>query len=153
MNIAAALGLAAVAVAGVTVAAPPSLPERLTAYFSNWYASVPGTHVLVSPTREVAVPGFSAFRVERRAEGEGASRAREESSVTLYNSGRDEIFLGEVLHDPSRLAARKPFEAVTDLPNIQASLQQSFGVPVRIDREGPAQGALLPLTVRMRQES
>lgn len=154
INVRAASVLAAAAVAaaaGVAFAATPSLAERLTAYFAGWYASVPGTHVSVSPTRDVTVPGFSAFRVKRVAETGSASPAREESSVTLHDPGRDEIFLGEVLHDPSRLAAGKAFDAGSDLPNIQASLQQAFGVPVRIERAGPARGALLPLTVRMRQ--
>ncbi|MCA1580564.1 MAG: DsbA family protein [Acidobacteria bacterium] len=133
-------------------AAPASVVERLTAYFADWYAAVPGTHVAVSPARDVTVAGFSAFRVERVAEAGGTARVREESSVTLYDSVKDQVFLGEVLHDASRAAARHPFDAGSDLPVIRASLQEAFGVAVRIDGPAPGTGPLLPMTLFLRQD-
>ncbi len=132
-------------------AAPVSVVERLTAYFGDWYAAVPGTHVAVSVAREVTVPGFSAFRVERVADAGGSARVREESSVTLYDAASDQVFLGEVLHDSSRAAARRPFDASSDLPAIRASLQEAFGVPVRVEG-APGSGSLLPMTLLLRQD-
>ncbi len=140
-----------ISLAALLPAARASVVERLTACFGGWYAAVPGTHVSVSPARDVAVPGFSAFRVERMPDPGGTGRVREESSVTLYDPGKDEVFLGEVLHDSSRAAAGRPFDSAADVPPIRASLQEAFGVPVRIEGPAPGPGPLLPFKVLLRE--
>lgn len=139
--------------AGAAVAAAPApLRERLAAFLGPWYASVPGTRVEVAATREVTVPGFTAWRLERRADVEGKTRGHEESSLALYDPAKDEVFLGEVLHDPDRLRAGKPFDAAADVPNVTASLQEMFGLPARVELgSAPKSGALLPLTVSLRE--
>ena len=144
--------LSGLCLAALLWAEPVSVVERLTAYFGDWYAAVPGTHVAVSPARDVTVPGFAAFRVERVADPGGTARVREESSVTLYDAAKDQVFLGEVLHDSSRAGARRPFDAGSDLPAIRASLQEAFGVPVRIEGAAPGAGPLLPMTLFLRQD-
>ena len=91
--------------------APPSaLAARLGTYFAGWYASVPATHVVATPTREISVPGFSAWRITRRPDTEGTKPEQEESSLALYDAAKDEVFLGEILHDPDRLTAKKIVE-------------------------------------------
>lgn len=127
---------------------------------------MPGTHVVATETREVTVPGFSAWRIDRRpdtpkssdSEKGGKEAAAEESSLALYDAGRDEVFLGEILHDPDRLRAGKPFDRAADLPNLTASLEQLFGLPVRVElgdaarARGTSGATLLPLTVLIRQD-
>ncbi len=128
--------------------------ERLGTYFATWYSSVPGTHVVATETREVTVPGFSAWRIVRRPDSESATReGPEESSLALYDAARDEVFLGEILHDPDRLKAGKPFDRAADLPNLTVSLEQLFGLPVRVELAGAgARAALLPMAVLIRQD-
>jgi hypothetical protein len=135
--------------------APASIQARLETYLADWYATIPGTRIAVSPTREVTVPGFSAWRLERKAEGGGPAAARTESGLALADEARGEVFLGEVLHDPDRLAAKKPFDPEADLRNIQSSLQDMLGVPVKLELAAPASGHaranLRPIVVRALQ--
>jgi hypothetical protein len=141
--------------------APSSVQARLETYLADWYAAIPGTRIGVSPTREVTVPGFSAWRLERKGEGGAPAAAHAESGLVLADEARGEVFLGEVLHDPDRLAAKKPFDPDADLRNIQASLQEMLGVPVKLElarveaaaaAPGRARANLRPIVVRGRQE-
>lgn len=146
----AVLTLAALA---VFAAAGPAIGPQLEQYLADWYASIPGTRIAVTTTREVSVPGFSAWRLERKVDNPAAA-ARAESGLALADESRAEIFLGEVLHDPDRLAAKKPFEAGRDLPNVRASLQEMLGLPARVELSpaAGARGVLLPMTVQLRQD-
>lgn len=148
------LGLAALAATLITLpllGAGPSVRARLGDFFSEWYPQVPGTHFEAAEARDVSVPGLPAFLVSRRPDPAAPTPSRAESAVTLYDPGRDAIFVGEALYDPARVAARRPFDPAADFPNMTASLQEGFGVPIRIERSGQARGVLLPITVRAEQ--
>ncbi len=122
--------------------------ERIAAYFRDWYAYVPGSEISVSPTREVVLPGLEAYKVERRS----SSKSHQEESVAFYDAGRGGVFVGDLLHDPGRATANRPFDPGRDLPNIEASMAELFGLPVKVELGSPARGALLPLTISIRQE-
>jgi len=129
--------------AALSFAASGSPRERIAVYFRDWYAHVPGSEVSVKPTKDVALPGLESFLVERTT----VSKSRQESTLVLYDSSSDEIFVGDVFGDPERAAANKPFEAARDLPNVEASLREMFGLPIKVEIGSPAKGPLLPLTV------
>ena len=132
-----------VGAAAFAVAAPAPPRERIAAYFRGWYAHVPGSEIVATPTKEVALPGLESFMVERQA----ASKSRQESSLVLYDPSADEIFVGDVFGDPERAASGRPFETSRDLPNVEASVRDMFGLPVRVQMGAGARGPLLPLTV------
>ncbi|MEO8190649.1 MAG: thioredoxin domain-containing protein [Acidobacteriota bacterium] len=143
--------LAGILLTAPVLSAEPSARARLGGFFTGWYPRIPGTHFEAEETRTVSVPGFTAFLVSRRPDPAAPAPLREESSVTLYDGRKDEVFAGHVLHDASRVAARRPFDAPADLPNMEASLREVFGVPVRIERRGEARGVLLPITIGVEQ--
>jgi hypothetical protein len=122
--------------------------EKIAEYFRGWYARIPGSEVLVRPTREVSLPGLEAYRAERRS----SSKTHQESNVVFYDAARAEIFVGDTFNDPERSASNRPFEAARDLPNIEASLRELFGLPVKIALKPGSRGVLLPLTVSIRQD-
>ncbi len=122
--------------------------ERIAAYFRAWYAYIPGSEVLVSPTREVVLPGLEAYKVERRS----SSKSHQEESIAFYDAGRGEVFVGDLLHDPGRATGNRPFDPGRDLPNIEASMAELFGLQVKVEPGSTARGALLPLTISIRQE-
>lgn len=128
-------------------AADPETRQRIARYFTGWYEWYTLSQVVAAETREVAVPGLDAYRVSRQSD----SRAHQESNVALYDRARDEVFVGEVFDDPRRRAGGRPFDSAADLPNAEAALTDAFGLPVEVKREGAARGALLPITVRVRQ--
>jgi len=128
--------------------AQPGARDRIAAYFRAWYAYIPGSDVSVSPTREVVLPGLEAYKVERRS----SSKSHQEENIAFYDAGRNEVFVGDLLHDPGRSAANRPFDPGRDLPNIEASMAELFGLPVKVELGSPARGALLPLTISIRQE-
>jgi Thioredoxin len=128
--------------------APQTARERIAAHFRGWFAHFPGSEVSARPTREVLLPGLEAFRVERAS----SSKSHQEASIALYDASSDEVFVGDVLGDPGRAAANRPFEPGTDLPNIQTSLSEAFGLPVRVEMGGPPRGPLTPLVISIRQE-
>jgi hypothetical protein len=129
-------------------APPPQLSERLAAFFRGWYAHIPGSEVVVTPTRDVALPGLEAYRVERRS----GSKSYQESNVVLYDPTTREIFVGDAFQDPGRADGRRPFDARTDLPNMEAALHEAFGLPVKLELATPARGALKPLKILVSQE-
>lgn len=140
------------AVFGLCLARPadagdPDTPRRIALYFTGWYEWYTLSRVVAEESRDVAVPGFEAYRVSRQSD----SRMHQESNVALYDRSRDEIFVGDVFDDPRRRAARHPFDAAADLPNVEAALTDALGLPVEARREGAARGALLPIVVRIRE--
>ncbi|HYK43319.1 MAG TPA: thioredoxin domain-containing protein [Thermoanaerobaculia bacterium] len=133
--------------------AAPSLRERLTSFYTAWFARIPGTHFTVAEAPGVRIPGLKAYLVSRAADPAAPPRlSRDESAVALHDPATGEVFAGEVLHDSQRAAAGRAFDPAADLPNVRASLEEGFGVPVRIEQRGPARGALLPLEVMTRLE-
>lgn len=137
------MAAALVSGAAVSLAAPAPARERIAAWFRGWYPHVPGSDVSVKPTKDVALPGFESFLVERTM----VSKSRQASSLVLYEPSSDEIFVGDVFGDPERAASNKPFEPARDLPNVEASLREMFGLPLRVELRSAARGALVPITV------
>ena len=105
----------------VPLRAAEATPDRLSRYFTAWYSVCPETKVTVSRVPELAIPGFESYRVERTC----ALKNRNEMSVTLYDAGGDEVFVGEVLHDDTRKG--RPFSAAQDLPVLQNILGEAYG--------------------------
>jgi hypothetical protein len=138
----------------VLVGAVPASPlrDRLISFYTGWFPRIPGTHFVASPAPDVAVPGYTAYLISRAADPAAPpGLSRNESTVALVGSGA-EVFVGDVLHDSQRVAAKRAFDPGADLPNMKASLEEGFGVPVRIERRGEARGSLLPLAVLVRLE-
>ena len=137
---------------GLALAAPARPEEpvsgRIVRYFEGWYSFVPGSRVTAVETDEVRLPGFATYRVERHS----SSKMHQESNVAFYDRARDDLFVGDVFHDPNRAAAGKPLDPVEDLRNIQASLQEAFGVPVHVSLEGRPRGPLQPLKLRIEEQ-
>lgn len=129
-------------------APPPQLSEKLAAFFRGWYAHIPGSEVVVTSTRDVALPGLEAYRVERRS----GSKSFQESNVVLYDAATREIFVGDAFQDPGRADGRRMFDAGNDLPNMETALREAFGLPVKVEVQTPARGALKPLKVLVNQE-
>lgn len=129
--------------AAIAFPAPSHVREEIAGYFRRWYAYVPGSEVSARPAKDIALPGLEAFMVERRS----PSKSHQEQNLVLYESGSREIFVGDVLNDPGRAAARIPFDRGRDLGNIEASLRDLFGLPVKVEMGAPARGALLPMTI------
>jgi thioredoxin family protein len=120
-----------------------STSERIAAYFRGWFAHIPGSEVSIQPAKEISLSGFEGYRVDRRS----SSKAYQESTIALYEPASGEVFVGEVLQDLGRAASGPPFNAARDLPNIEASLREAFGLPVKIEIGARARGLLIPMTV------
>jgi Thioredoxin len=118
---------------------------RVERYFSGWYSVCPGNRVAVAEAREVVVPGYAAYRVERACE----LKNRNESNITLVDNGHKEIFVGQVLHDDTR--HDRPFSAAEDLPVVRGVLQDQFGLPVVLSRNGAPRPALVPIEARIQE--
>ena len=125
-----------------------SAREKIAAYFRGWYAHVPGSEVVVNPTKEVTVSGLEAWRVERKS----TSKAHQESNVVLYDPAAGEIFLGDVFHDPERAKAGHPLDAARDVPDMEAALRDLFGLPVKVELKSASRGPLRPLTVSVLED-
>jgi len=119
--------------------------QRVGTYFKGWYSVCPGTKVTATDAREIAIPGYEAYRVERTCE----LKNRNESNVALLDAAHKEIFVGQVLHDDNR--RDKPFAAASDVPVIRGVLQDDFGLPVTVAVSGAARGALVPLDIRIQE--
>ena len=89
--------------------------SRLIRFFGGWYSWFPNTTILVKETREVDVPGYEAYRIQRRTE----ARAHQESNIALVDRGKDEVFVGQVLQDDVRRFAKRPFDPDVDVPTIE----------------------------------
>ena len=119
--------------------------QRVARYFTEWYSVCPGTKVTVKDAREVAIPGYTAYRTERTCD----LKNRNESNVTLVDAAGKQIFVGQVLHDDSR--KNKPFAPATDLSTIRDALSQEFGLPVGINVKADPHGALIPIVIAIQQ--
>ena len=120
--------------------------NRLIRFFGGWYSWFPNTRLMVKETREVDVAGFDAYRVSRRTE----SKAHQETDVVLFDKAKDEIFIGKVFHDDARRFAKRPFDSLVDLPTIEGSLSQAFGMPVKVTLDDRPRGTLKPLSIALR---
>ena len=143
------LSLALVLSCAASLASPESsVREKIAGYFQGWYAQIPGSEILVQPTREVVLPGLECYRVERQS----SSKTHQEINLALSDAARGEVFVGDVFHDPERSRANRPLDPGRDLPNIEASLRELFGLPVSVALSPAPRGALTPLTVKIRED-
>jgi protein-disulfide isomerase len=125
--------------------AQPTISDRLSRYFGGWFTVCPGTRISVAAAPEIAIPGFESYRVERRCD----LKNRNELSIALIDSSRDEVFVGEVLYSEER--HNQPFAAASDLPVIQAALHDTYGLPVSVRVGDGKRGSLIPIRVTLRQ--
>ncbi len=126
-------------------AADEAARARVERYFTGWYSVCPGTKVTVTEAREVAIPGYAAYRADRACE----LKNRNDSNITLVDDGGREIFVGQVLHDDSRHG--RPFSAAADLPVVRGVLQDQFGLPSTVATNGSPRGALVPIEARIQE--
>lgn len=126
-------------------AAAPASREDVARYFEGWFSLCPGTKVTVTAAPEIRLEGYQSFRVERSCD----LKNRNELSVTLVDTARNEVFVGEVLHDDSRKG--RPFDAARDLPVLEGALQDVYGLPVKMQVAGDARGPLRPVRAGIRQ--
>ena len=139
------LGTLLLVCAASVAAAADDVPTRLSRYFTAWYPLCPNTHVTVTRVPEIAIAGYESYRVERKCD----AKNRNEMSVTLVSTAKDEVFVGEVLHSDAPRSG--PFSAGKDLPPLEAALREAFGVPLSVRADSSASGELLPLTVSLQQ--
>lgn len=119
--------------------------QKVGRFFSGWYSVCPGNRVSVAEARDVAIPGYEAYKTDRDCQ----LKNRNESNIALVDAAHKEIFVGQVLHDDTRKG--RPFSPAADLPVIQGVLQQEYGLPVGIGTKGAPRGALVPIEVRIQQ--
>jgi predicted DsbA family dithiol-disulfide isomerase len=129
------------------VAAPARADEetrqRLIHFFGGWYSWYPNSLIRVAGSREVEIAGFETYRVQRTCE----SKLHQESNVALVDRAKDEVFVGEVFHDLGRRMAKRPFDAAADVPPIEGSLAEAYGLPVKLKLGERGRGALKPVTI------
>jgi predicted DsbA family dithiol-disulfide isomerase len=128
------------------VAADEETRNRLIHLFGGWYSWYPNTAIQVRNSREVEVAGFEIYRVNRFCD----SKLHQESNVALVDHPKDEVFVGEVFHDLGRRMAKRPFDPAADLPPIEGSLSEAYGLPVKVKLEEGARGPLKPITITIR---
>jgi len=114
--------------ASVPARADEETRQRLIHFFGGWYSWYPNSLIRVAGSREVEIAGFETYRVQRTCE----SRLHQESNVALVDRAKDEVFVGEVFHDLGRRMAKRPFDAAADVPPIEGSLAEAYGLPVRV---------------------
>jgi hypothetical protein len=129
------------------VRADEATRQRVARYFTEWYSVCPGTKVTVTEAREVAIPGYTAYRAERSCD----LKNRNESNVTLIDAAGKQIFVGQVLHDDSR--KNRPFAPATDLPTIRDVLTQEYGLPVGVNVKGDLGAALVPIVIGIQESA
>ena len=123
-----------VCTASAAVAAD-DVPTRLSRYFTAWYPICPNTHVTVARVPEIAITGYESYRVERKCD----AKNRNEMSVTLVSTSKDEVFVGEVLHSDAPRSG--PFSAGKDLPPLEAALREALRGPARARASTPRRPA------------
>jgi hypothetical protein len=117
--------------------------RRLIHFFGGWYSWYPNSIIQVKASREVEIPPFETYRVNRFCE----SKLHQESNVALFDRSKDEVFVGEVFHDLGRRMAKRPFVASADLPLIEGSLAEAYGLPVKVTIAERGRGSLKPIVV------
>ncbi len=142
--------LALIVLALSTVEAPEArgaapTRERVSRYFEAWFSSCPATKVTVTPASEIRLPGYESFTVERSCD----LKNRNEMSITLVDTARNEIFVGEVLHDDTRRG--RPFSPAQDVPVMQGALADVYGLPVTLEVLPGSRGPLKPIRLAIRQ--
>ena len=130
----------------LTAGADAESRDRILKHFGGWYSFYPNSRVAVRETEEVKIAGLEAYRVQRQTESE----RHRESNVALYDRERDEVFVGRVLHDAERAAAKRAFDPLIDGPEIEKHLSDAFGVPATLTVKGE-RGALREINVALRQ--
>jgi len=133
---------------GGALHADAAVREKLLRHFGGWYSYYPNSRVAVMETDEVAIPGFEAYRVQRQTD----SKRHQEAGITLYDAAREEVFVGRVLHDAARAAARRPYDPLIDGPEIEKNLSESFGSQATLTVKG-SRGSLKEANVAVRQLS
>jgi thioredoxin family protein len=132
------------------LAAPASADEetrqRLIHFFGGWYSWYPNTIIQVKSSREVEIPPFETYRVNRFCD----SKFHQESNVALFDRAKDEVFVGEVFHDLARRMAKRPFDAAADVPPIEGSLAEAYGLPVKVKLDDGGRGPLKSITITIR---
>jgi DSBA-like thioredoxin domain len=124
--------------------AADSPTDRISRFFTGWYSYCPDTRVAVTPVKELSLAGYEAYRVERSC----ALKNRNDMSVTLFDPARNEVFVGEVLHDDTR--KNRPFSEAQDLPVLQGILKDAYGAPVSIAMAQGPRGPLKPIRALLR---
>lgn len=132
-------------IAAASVRADSAARDRVSRYYGGWFAVCPGTQISVAAAPEIAIPGFEAFKVERHCD----VKNRNELSIALVDSARDDVFIGEVLYSEER--RNRPFVAASDVPIIQGALQDTYGLPVTVRVGADTRGALIPILASIRQ--
>jgi protein-disulfide isomerase len=130
--------------AGLPARADEAMRDRVAQYFTGWYSMCPDTKVTVSPA-EVSFEGYESYRTERTC----SLKNRNESNTTLVSKARNEIFVGQVLHDDTRTG--RPFSEAADLAAIRGALQGAFGLPIAVSVAAGSRSPLLPLDIRIQQ--
>jgi hypothetical protein len=120
--------------------------QRLIHFFGGWYSWFPNSIIQVKASREIDIPPFEIYRVNRFCE----SKLHQESNVALIDRAKDEVFVGEVFHDLGRRMAKRPFDAAADVPPIEGSLSEAYGLPVKVKLEDGTRGPLKPITITIR---
>ena len=121
--------------------------QRLIRFFGGWYSWYPNSLLRATDSREVEIPGFETYRVDRTCE----SKFHRESNVVLFDRSKDEIFVGEVFHDLVRKMAKRPFDPAADVAPIEGSLAEAYGLPVKLRLDdGMARGLLKPIGITIR---
>jgi len=121
--------------------------QRLIRFFGGWYSWYPNTMIQVKGSREVEIAGFETYRVNRFCD----SKLHQESNVALVDHSRDEVFVGEVFHDLVRRMAKRSFDPAADAPQIEGSLSEAYGLPVKVKlEEGMARGTLKSISITIR---
>lgn len=133
--------------AGVSASADEATRKRLIRYFGDWYSWYPNSLIRVSESKEVALPEFETYRVQRTCD----SKAHKESNIVLFDRTRDEVFVGEVFSDDVRRFAKRPFDPAKDLLQIEGSLSEAYGLPAKVTMEGAPRGSLRPLVIALKQ--
>lgn len=127
------------AVFAASAQAAETARDRIAKYFTGWFSYCPETRVTATPEPGLVLAGFEAFRVERAC----TLKNRNEIAVTLYDPAKNEIFVGELLHDDTRKG--RPFSEAEDLPILRRVLADAYGVPATIRVGTAARGPLKPL--------
>jgi protein-disulfide isomerase len=129
----------AVCAASPSAAAAGTARDRIAKYFAGWFSYCPETRVTAKPVPELTLAGLEAYSVERTC----SLKNRNDMTVTLYDPAKNEIFVGEVLHDDTRKG--RPFSETKDLPVLQGVLGDAYGMRATIAVGAPARGPLKPI--------
>jgi protein-disulfide isomerase len=72
--------------------AQPSAREKIAGYFREWYTHIPGSEIMVNPTREVVLPGLTPLTASIREDKDGDAFATRAGFISNDGSA---LMLGE----------------------------------------------------------